>query len=396
MKKVKNCEVRNCIPTPSGCVDWDGPDIEYLGICTGDPINKLLQEIVDKLKDVAGEDLSAFDIDGLLDICNVKAPQEITLLTILNTIKQNQVCLKDFVNGVSEQLADLLNESKVNVDLGCYQQFDNLQNPLSITRDELDKLVITKLCVHESSIEDLNGKVTNLQEQIDNLDLNQTVEELNFDTCIDTGIKPTSSQVKSVATALCDLRTATGLPAAIQVSLGLVPSDWQTSFSTLTGWNNAPTSMADHFGNALLVINNLVTRVKFMEENCCAVTCDDVKLGFTALMNDTNDGIIIKFTSGAGTSIPSGFTDQGSTGTITDVNGNVESFNIVISNNAEVEIPVSGMDLSGDLKINITAKIGNGSLTCQKCLNKVVKSAICKYCEITASDDVTIMYKICS
>lgn len=396
MNKLNNCVVRNCIPTPSGCVDWDGGDIEYLGICNGTPLNTMLLEIITKLQAIAGQDLSAFDLDGLLDICALNAPEEVTLINILNLIKQNQVCLKDFINGVSKQLSDLLNQSKVTINLKCYQELDNFGNALSITRDQLDQLVINELCEHEKAIEDINGKITNLQEQINNFPTTQTVDELNFATCVDSGVKATSQQVIKVAEAHCELETATGNASNIQAALSKAPSDWNTLFNTLPNWNSAPVTEADYLGNALLIIGNLTTRITYMENNCCAMTCDDVKVGFTVVFNEDMSGIILSFNSGAGTSIPSGFTDQGSTGTITDILGNVQSFNLTISNNIDIEIPISGLDLSDDLKINITSKIGNGSLTCQKCLNKVVKSAVCKYCEITASEDVTIIYKTCN
>src|SRR4051812_40770161 len=112
MKSSKDCVVKNCIPTPSGCVEWDGGDISFLGVCNGDSINTLFFEIVKKLQSIAGEDLSGFDLDSLLDICNLKAPAEVSLINILNVIKSTQVCLKDYVDGISEQLANLLNESK--------------------------------------------------------------------------------------------------------------------------------------------------------------------------------------------------------------------------------------------------------------------------------------------
>ena len=131
MNRVKNCEVENCIPTPSSCVTWNGGDIEYLGICDGDSLNNITVEIVSKLQEIAGEDLSQFDIDSLTDICNQRAPNEITVLSVLNLIKANQICLKDFIDTLSEQLNSLLSNSGVSVNLKCYADFDNLGNSLS-------------------------------------------------------------------------------------------------------------------------------------------------------------------------------------------------------------------------------------------------------------------------
>jgi hypothetical protein len=113
-------------------------------------------------------------------------------------------------------------------------------------------------------------------------------------------------------------------------------------------------------------------------------------------MNEDADGIIIKFTSGAGTSIPAAFTDKGSTGTIKDTEGNVETFTLAISNNGETEVLIPSLTKSGDLTINISTKLGTDSLTCEKCLNKTIKVSGSKCCVITnaGTEDVKIVYKI--
>lgn len=387
MKGLQNCEVPNCIPTPTTCQFWDGGDLPFLGICNGDPLNNLLSEVVGKLESLAGENLSGFDLDALLGLCNTKAPQELTLINILNVIKANQVCFKDYLDNLSEQIAEALNTSKINVNLKCYQEFDNQGNALSITRDQLDQLVINKLCAIDDSIDTLNGKITNLQEQIDTIEKNTTVDELSFATCVDAGVKPTSSQVIAIADAHCELETATGDAADIAAAMAKVPSNWNTKYSGEAGWNASPSNWAELFGNVLIVMNKHGLNLDHINENCCAASCDDLKLGFSAVFNDDNDGIIIKFSFGAGTVIPAGFTDQGSTGTITDINGNVETFNPVIANNYEIEVPISGLDIHHDLTINISAKLGTSSLTCEKCLGKTVKPAACAYCEIEATGD---------
>jgi hypothetical protein len=385
MKPLKDCEVRNCIPTPSGCVDWNGGDIEYLGICNGDSLNNLVWEVVEKLKSIAGEDLSTFDIEGLLDLCNAKAPQEVTLISILTLVKNNQICLKDYLDNLSSQMSEFLKESNININLRCYAEFDNLGNALNITRDTLDQLVIDNLCSQKQRIETLEGRVVSLQSQIDNKMLNTTVEELSFPTCLDPASKPTSEQVKKTSQELCDHKTAVGTSAQIASALGNTGSGWNTEFGLIPGWDLTPENLAQSYSNLLLAFNNLLGRVKLMEVNCCALSCEDIKLGFSAVFGEAGNSIILKFTYGAGTSIPNGFTDKGSTGTIVDIDGNVESFNITIANGAEEEIDVSGLNLNGELKVNIDAKLGTDGLTCDKCLSKTVKNAVCGYCEISAT-----------
>lgn len=390
MKEVKSRQIQNCIPTPTSCNEWNGADIPFLGICKGDSLNDIVLEVVKKLQDITQDELANFDIDSLLDICNNKAPNEVTLLSILNLVKDNQICLKDYLDNLSAQITELFKDSKVNVNLRCYAEFDNIGNSLSITREQLDDLIIRNLCNQKSDISTLQGKVTNIQSQLDNLASKEaTVNELNISTCVDAVKKPTSSQVISVATAHCNLEDATGTPSDIAAALSKVPSTWNTKYSSLPGWVLNPVSLADVFGNALLVIGAQGSDIQFMQDNCCALSCDDIELGFTAIFNEDMTGVILKFSNGAGTSIPAGFLDKGSKGTIKDSNGNVESFNITIANNAEVEIPITGLLLTDVISININAKIGTDSLICEKCLSKNVSVSSCGVCEITVTGDST-------
>lgn len=401
MKKVNNCVVENCIPTPSSCVEWNGGTIEYLGICDGDSLNNLLWEVITKLQAIAGQDLSSFDIDSLLDICGTKAPTEVTILSILNVVKANQICLKDFIDKLAEQLAELFADQGVNVNLKCYTQFDNLGNSLSITRDTLDQLVIDNLCAQKLRIETLEGKVTDLQSQIDIINNNTTVDELSFATCVNPAILATSQQVINTSTAFCDHRAAVGLISDIAIALSLTPTDLNAEFGLISGWTLTPANWAQNYGNMVLEVENLRQRIISIETNCCVVTCKDVELGFSAIFSDTNDSIIIRFTSGAGTDIPNGFEDIGSTITLTDEDGNIEEFNTstppnTIANNSMMEVETTALKTTGDVNINIQANMSNGALTCSKCLNKTIKRASCNFCVLTASGDVTIVYKICS
>ena len=283
MNKVNNCATDNSLPTPSSSVIWNGGDIEYLGICNGDSLNTIIWEIVTKLQEVAGEDLSSFDIDALLDICNQKAPSETTLTSILELIRDNQVCLKDYIDALDERLNDLFGESEINVNLKCYAQFDNLGNSLSITRDQLDQLIIDNLCNHKQGIESLEGNVISLQSQINNIDTTATVDELSFGTCVNSSVLPTSTQVINTSQAHCDLEESTGTPADISSALANTPSDLNAEYGLITGWILVPANWAEDYNNMKLMVESMRQDLTFIKNNCCAATCDDVALGFTAV-----------------------------------------------------------------------------------------------------------------
>lgn len=389
MKKLENCIVENCIPTPSSCVEWNGGEIKFLGICNGDNLNNIVLEIVAKIEAIAGEDLSTFDIDSVIAICSQSLPIEVNLLSILNALKNNDVCLKDYIDILTDRINAITSAQKINVSLKCFADFDNLGNALSLTRDDFDQLLIDVACDYKQRIASLESGQVSLQNQINSLDLTPDITELSIATCVNAGILPVSTQIVNTSTAFCDLQDATGNPADIATALTKVPGTDNARYGLIAGWILSPDNEADVIGNLLLKIANLEERVIFMEDNCCAVSCEDIKLGFTAIFNEGGDGVIIKFTSGAGTIIPAGFTDVGSTITITDIDGNtsegiidiVDNFN----NNLEYEIIVSGLNLTGDLNVDITAKIGNEIIICEKCLHKLVKSSNCGFCTITAS-----------
>jgi len=394
MKSLNTCVTENCIPSSSSCVEWNGGDIPFLGICNGESINNVIAEIVVKIQGIVGNDLSTFDINTLLTVCTQNAPLEVTLLSILNVLKQNDICLKDYIDVLAEKVAALSTSSNLSVNLKCYANLDNLGNALQITRDQLDQLVIDQLCSHKGRLDTVEGKLTALQAQVNGINPEATVVEPLISTCIDGTPKATSQQVQAVALEVCALENANGNPSQIAISLAKTPSTWNTKFSTILGWDLTPSQWASSYGNLLLVVNDLEARLLSIEQNCCQVKCSDIKLGFTAIMNDAGDAVTLTFNYGAGTEIPNGFVDKGSTGTITDQLGNVEYFMIPIANNFSQDITVAGLDLTGPVTINITSKIGNGSTLCVGCLDKVItlQSGCCLITNST-SGDVTIFYE---
>lgn len=396
--------VENCIPTPSSCVDWNGGELPYLGICNGDSLNNLVLEVITKLKEITGEDLSSFDIDALLDICNQKAPSEITILSILNVLKNNQICLKDFIDTLKEGLDELFKTTGVTVDLKCYAQFDNLGNPLSINREQFDQLIIDTLCSHEGRLITIEGRLIALQAEIDSLNIVSTVDELEIATCINGAILPTSVQLQNSSTEICNLETATGFPSDISSALAVTPADLNPEFGLIAGWILVPKNWAENYNNLILELESIRQRVKTIETTCCSLSCDDVKLGFYAAYSTDNSEIVIRFTSSAGTNIPAGFIDSGSTITITDIDGNVETYITVnpdlITNNATITVPVPSLNTSQDVKVDVEANFTSGGLTCSKCLTKLVHSPsaescdTCKICAAGTGDSyVVIIYE---
>lgn len=395
MKKIEKCIVEDCIPTPSSCVIWNGGDIPFLGICEGDSLNPLMVELIDELKRIAGKDLSTLDINSLLTICNKEAPEEVTITSILTLLRDNQLCLKVFADELEAQLLKLFEGKNVKVNLGCYTNFNGIG--LSITRAQLDQLIIDVLCNHKADLDNMDSTLLRLQEAINEARRNYTIEELLVATCVNSSSLPLSQQIQNTSKEVCDYILVVGTPADIAAALANTPTDLNPEFGAIPGWNSLPIYWAEYYGNTLLEIQNLRERITTIEDVCCAVTCDAVFIDFTAIYNEDKTGIILKFTKGAGTILPSGFEDCGSTGTITDASGHVEDFDIAIAMNSSTEISIAGLDTIGSLDVNISAKICNidKGIECHKCVSKTVEQGACDFCVLTASGAVTVTYKIC-
>lgn len=389
MKKVEKCVVENCIPTPTSCVTWSGPDVPSLGICSGDKLNPLLNDIVIEIQKLMGTDFSKFSVDSLLKICGKDKPETINLMSIFTLLRDNNLCLKVFIDELDAQLSTLLAGTTVDVNLKCYTGFNKLG--LTVTREQFDQLVIDILCSHKGSIDSIDSSILRMQEAINTARNSMTIQEVLVSTCTNTESLPLSEQVKNTTKELCDFEIATGNATDINSALAKTPTDLNLEFGGIAGWKSSPSNFADNYGNTLLEVEDLRQRVTTIEETCCKVTCKDFTIGYTAIFNEDATGILITFTAAAGTILPKGFEDCGSAGSITDSKGNTQYFDISISTNTSVEIPLIGM-VAGDIYVNISSKICNTdkNLVCQDCINKTVAGTDCPtspVCKVTVTGD---------
>lgn len=394
----------NCISTPAQCVEWTYGSIPYLGICNGDKLPKIIWEIVNKLQAIAGQDLSSFDLDVLLDTCNQKAPLEKNLISILEILRNNQVCLKDYIDTLNETLQELSKEGQVNVNLKCLADFDNFGNQLSITREAFDQIVVDKLCNHETRIKNTESSLLVLQNAIANVNVNPIVSEPTFATCVDAGVKPTSQQTISIANKVCSIENYLG--DSLDASEALSQYNFDDARYTRVGWIpvNQRENILDSYNNLLIVVKDLEARIIDIQSNCCAPTCDKIQIGFSII--EVDGDYIMRFRPSDGTNL-FGFTDNGSqvrfTGTdkVTGLQVTAGPFNIDVSEEENDIMLLSGtFDVSKPITVALQVKVINGSLVCEKCISQIIDvSSGCPVCEVTASGDkgdegtITITYE---
>lgn len=408
----------NCILTPASCVEWNSGAIKYLDICNGDRLPKIIWEIATKLEELAGEDISEFDIDALLALCNKKAPREITIISILELLRDNQVCLKDYIAAVEEVVKSLSTANSVEVDLKCFAEFDSQGNGLGITRAAFDQLVVDKLCNHEKRIGDAEGQIVLIKNSISDMQLNPVVVEPEFSTCLNPTVAPTSVQAKTNATEICEIRDEQGDTTDVSSALSKVPAVWGTpeflallnKYELGAGFIQTVTfeNMAQAHQDGFITLALLQKQIAQILATCCSPSCDKIKIGFTGEFDYENSLLTLNFTRSAGTFIPDGFTDCGTTITITDRNG--VSVYVYTSSDAGIEMDgsIEDIDIQGlatgqllvSFKTNfcLTDSTGATILNCQDCTSGTLNYINNKCCAITntGTEAVTITIKTCS
>lgn len=137
----------NCFPALTDkCVKYTGGNIPLFDICTGDPLSKLEDVIVEKL-------LSALDGTGITpkDVTLENAPELKTLLAakspILNNLLQilidNQKTLKDYIVELQEKAVFVF-------DTSCLTFPTNVTSP---TSDDILQAAVLKLCSLSTTVE---------------------------------------------------------------------------------------------------------------------------------------------------------------------------------------------------------------------------------------------------
>lgn len=396
--KPKNTQINSGCPEAlsSNCVVWTGPEIPCLGVSHGDRVSEVVCGIANKVCNICKDiDVSQLDLSCLIDQCDCEGcPENRSVVTVLQCLLDNQCKLQELI-GVGGD-GDCC---QITVNMKCLKKFDDFGNEIPQDLNAALQSIINEVCTHRTTLVFLQEQIDDLQEQIDNIVIPPPYDEPEIVTCLTPVPTPTSDVVPIVAQDYCDYKALNGTEAQITQAISQQCPGLDTLLILEPNWILNPSTGAQSLNNLWIAYCNLLNRVTTIEENCCKVTCKDVLVGFTAVFNEDNDGVILTFSEFAGTSIPNGFTDLGSIITITDIAGNAIQFTTtapdLIANNAVIEIITTGLLTTGDFNINVQANIGNGSLTCSKCVNKTIMRDPCKFCILTATDTVTIIYKIC-
>lgn len=380
---------------PSNCVPWNGPSIPCLGLCKGDNVSQIIVKLATKICEVAEPyDLSSLTLQCALDLFDNTEPETRTINSVLQLLINNECSLKDLIDNLQAQITGLGTRTFI-VDLKCLAEFDSFGNPLPYTEQTVIQGLIDEVCSQKAIVTFLSGKVTDLQNQIDNLDLNPVINEPSITTCINPSLLPASTQIKAVASDLCNYKSIVGPASDVATAMSRVCPDWNTKFSSQTGWIVNPTNFMQDVNNLFIAFCNVLGRVESIENTCCAPSCDNIKIGFSIEVVD--DQIIIRFRDLDGTFIPTGWINNGSTMTITDpATGDTTTFSIPLAQNYETgTISLAGFTKGHTLVFTLQANMKNGSYTCAKLATVTWKYTTNSCCVITnnGSENATIFYQ---
>lgn len=377
------------------CVIWQGGDVPVLGIYNGDALSTSEFIIATKILELFGDiDMSKIDMHCLQETAAQQC-KDTSLKAIIQVLFDNQCSLVDLINSINAQPATV----SININLRCLNKFDDFGNVIPQDLNQSLQSIVNQVCTNVTSITSLQAAVQGLQKQIDAIPTQPTVPpEPTITTCLTPALRPVSQTVPLVAQAFCDFQTAFGNASDASIAISQQCQNLNTTFAGVQGWLNSVNNLAQSFNNLWILSCNLNTRLTVIETNCCKLTCKDIEIGFNVQVDTNGTGVFLKFTSGAGTDIPSGFVDAGSSVTFTDKNNQFITYPLVISNNAtQGDFDLTGLDLTDPITISVTAILATDGLTCEKCITKLytIGNNTCPVCQVTASGTtgtVTIAY----
>lgn len=406
--KPKNSKLKAGCPDDisAKCVQWNGPDIPCLEICTDDMLTEVVHAIGTKVCEISEElDLSTLTLGCLIDHCDT-CPQEKSLKTVLQLMLDNDCKLKNLI----DDIIDAINNAGsgggavvLTLNYRCLEILDDFGNPVYQDLNQTLQSIINELCAHKTTLEDHEARLTTIETTYCKPPCGgggSGYVEPTIDLCTSSVPKPLSLATIDLGNDYCDYKENVGTPEEILTALSRQCGNLNSIYGLTPGFILDPNSLADTTNNQWVVLCDLLARVTNIETTCCAPSCGDIKIGFEATYDEAAEEFILSFTYANGTEIPVGFTDCGSIITLTDVDGRTKTLPITLENGLEFSIS-SLAPLKTATAIAVTIKTcftHTNGLKCNDCIGGTLPAVQpCGFCKLctnggSASDFVTISY----
>jgi len=418
-----NLSKENCSPISSNCVIWQGPDIQCINLCTGDTISDVTYKIAEEIC-ILKENIGVTDVDltCLVQVCQATPEPSKTLANVLDLLISKVCCIWQIVENLPTPGEPYIEPT---LSFPACAAFSGLSPEL---HSDYTVTLAQKIC-------NLNTIVTNHQSELNNHEVRiSDLEALvptplpTLESCLSGGPKVLDILVEDLENEFCNIKDALGeagdlTTAAGQICLNLNSqkqlSDSNLLMSELTGWIINPQNFAESANNLWLTVCDIRSAVRSILDNCCAPTCDSIKIDFYQRWS-TDDPNVLQLNFRSKSTLPLGFYDCGQPAfplgtnelTFTDHTGFSVNVPILLrhinypSNTTgaldsdvygwyDIDLTGSGLVFSQPIALTGDICFTNGSVQCIKCINFTIAPSTDTCCEITATDEVTIIYKIC-
>lgn len=385
-----------CDNISSNCVIWQGPDIACINLCSGDTISEVVFKLATEVCTIITDGVTSNpNLTGLNLTClNIPGTTPTEIVPVLQAMVV-QICAN--TNSAVTPSAALPTMTLP----ACMQYNDSSGNPVTqLPLDQFATLIANQVCTNLSTITVIQSTLTSYNTRIATLEAcvlpcsGAIVEAQIVPTCVSNigTLTNVSVVVLALESAFCALRTAVGLPTAINsaISQSIITGSYtqlsnsNASYSGIVGWNNSASTLAQSMQNAWVVIDDMYIAIKNIQTNCCPSGCDSITFSYTTA-NTISGGtglitdIVFNFIT---SSIPNTFNDSSGFSQITITDSNGASINQIVSvsslqNNATgVSINVATLNVNQQLNATVQFSVTDGNDTCTATQTSVITGLI--------------------
>jgi len=390
MLPINNKDSMPCTPISSNCVIWQGPDIECINLCNGDTVSQVVYKLATELctlintacecnPDLTGLDLNCIPSDSIAD------PTD--LVQVLNGI------ITHFCTATSGTSTNLnVTQNRVAADGNillpkCLYYDDQFGNPVTeLPVNEYVVYLANEICELISSINLINNAIANFETRIAILENcvlpckpHKDVTTEVVSKCFFPGtLTEISVLLLAIEEDYCTFKSAVGNAQEVLNTISAQSIYGTTDRLSATGtyasdakWINNPSNLSQTIRDQWIVIGDLYSAVKDIQDNCCDTGCTSVNFGFTYNVITDGSGLAtslnLNFTS---TSFSAAYSDcGGSTNVkITDSVGNEinQSVNVAALQNipAGAVISLSTLNVNNAITVQIDFCITDGVNQC--------------------------------
>lgn len=402
-----SASTNGCNNISSNCVIWQGPDISCIDLCNGDSISEVTAKLATKVCDIITNGVDANpNLAGLdLTCLNIQGQTPTSLVPVLQAMV-TQICANTGTGQIPQPTSRQSSQSQVESNLpimtlpACLQYNDASGNPVTELRlDEFASLIANQVCSNLQSIQLINTTLTSYDTRISTLEAcvlpcsGVVAEKQVIPTCIVNVGQLTDVSVLLLALEqrFCALETAVGNPSAINSAIAQTSitgatsslSTPTTSYGSITGWNNAPSTLSQSVQNAWVVIDDMYNAISAIQLNCCPSGCDSVSFAYTTSNILNSSGLIASVTFDfSGSVIPSSFYSMPNRSliTITDADGlSVTSVYDVAGNLGSAPthtVAIPTLNTFGDLSTQVQFGVTDGTSSCEDTIGTTIPGEI--------------------